>query len=97
MKRLVGFILIGLGVVVLNVSAEEKKNPADANGDGKVSKQEYCDREAAKAKRDGKEYNQAEAEKKFAKKDKDGNGFLEGDELISKPKTPAAPAAPKSE
>jgi len=94
MKRFGWAMLMVLGLGVCTVLAEEKKNPADADGDGKVSKQEFMDREASKAQKDGKEFNAAAAEKKFAKTDKDGNGFLEGEELVKKPKTPHSPEVP---
>lgn len=97
MKRLFGCILVILGLAALNASAVEKKNPADTNGDGKVSKQEDCDAEARKAEKAGKEFNKAATEKKFAKKDKNGDGFLDADELAGKAKTPTAPDAPEEE
>ena len=86
MKRLFGSAMIILGLAAMSAVAAEKKNPMDANGDGKISKQEFCDVRAKAMEKAGKTFNKAACEKQFAAKDTNGDGFLSGDELAPKPK-----------
>lgn len=97
MKRLFGGVLIVLGLVAMQASAVEKKNPMDTNGDGKVSKQEFCDAAAKRAEKAGKEFKKGMAEKQFKAKDANGDGFLTAEELAAKPQAPKAPKAESSE
>ncbi len=85
MKRLFGIVVVA-GLTGMSAFAE-KAGPADANSDGKVSKQEFVDMLSQKASKAGKEVNKAAFEKQFKAKDKNGDGFLTKDEL--------APAKPK--
>ena len=95
MKHWLFSMLILMGFAVLQASAAPKRIPADANKDGKVSKQEFCDAQAKKMEKAGKEFNAKAAEKQFAAKDKDGNGFLTAEELSKKGK--GGKKAPKVE
>lgn len=97
MKRLFGGVLIVLGLAVMQASAVEKKNPMDTNGDGKISKQEFCDARQKAAEKAGKEFKKAIVEKQFKAKDTNGDGFLTAEELVAKPQAPKAPKAESSE
>ena len=56
MKRMFGCVVIVLGLVVIQATAAEKKSPMDTNGDGKVSKEEFCAYQAKRAEKDGKPF-----------------------------------------
>ena len=87
MKRMFGCMVMVLGLAVIQVPAAEKKSPMDTDGDGKVSKEEFCAQQAKNAEKAGKKFVLANAEKNFAARDVNGDGFLTGDELIPPPKT----------
>ncbi len=86
MKRMFGCIVMVLGLAVIQATAAEKKNPMDTNGDGKVSKEEFCAQQAKNAEKAGKPFKKENAEKNFAARDVNGDGFLTGAELIQPPK-----------
>jgi hypothetical protein len=89
MKRVFCGAMVVLGLAAMQASAE-KAGPADANSDGKITKQEFCAKQAETAKKAGKEFKTGAAEKLFATKDLNGDGVLTKDEM-------GAPKKPKKE
>ncbi len=88
MKRLLFSVMVLMGFAI-QASAAPKGNPMDADKDGKVSMQEFCDATAARVQKAGREFRKAGVEKQFKDKDKNGDGFLTADELVPSPKAPA--------
>ncbi len=85
MKRLVYGMLIVLGLTAMQAVAKGY----DADGDGKVTKQEFCDRQTEILKQKGEELKPGVAEARFEARDVNKDGFLSKEEV-------AAPAPTKA-
>jgi hypothetical protein len=83
MKRLVGGIMIILGLTVMSAAAAERAGWEDENSDGIVTLEELLSARAKAAKKAGREFSKSYNEKEFAAKDLNGDGVLTRDELIA--------------
>lgn len=84
MKRLVYLMMVVVGVSATSAFA---KHWADADGDGKVSLQEWIDGRTKAAQKNGTEVKEKSLTNVFKQMDTDGDGFLSEEELAAnKPK-----------
>lgn len=86
MKGMIIAAMIGFSGQAQAASPAKIIRSMDADGDGKISRDEYCNTQAKARKTAGKPVNMAKLEKQFAGRDSNSDGFLTEDELVSEEK-----------
>ncbi len=84
-KQIIAGAVVAATLIACQAQAAEKKaGGADSDGDGKVSKAEFCAAREKAAEKAGKDFDKAAVEKQFAARDKNKDGFLSKDEMPAK-------------
>lgn len=85
-RVLVGTMIIAAIATVQAVAQEStgRAGPADTDGDGKVTLEEFKAMRAKFDEKSGKKTPDAITEKQFAARDKNGDGVLTGEEAVPK-------------